>query len=312
MSALTCLIMTSLPATPDLGVACRRGAWGAFEYPPASSYGPTRLADFEFVWVISGEATCTIVTSDEERMTEHLTPGRLLLARPGSTHTYAWSEHGPTVHGFVHFQLGPAARALAPSWPRVRPIPPGSTAAALCHELVRLAPTPGAALDAADAATMDAACSLLLRLFVTDATTGYPEQEPAYLSHLAAWLSSRWRSGPMSAPPLAHLAAAVNVSPGHLSRLTRTAFGIGPVAAVEVARLDRAAALLTRSNLTVAQVARVCGFSSPFYLSRRFRSWFGRPPTQYRRDPAERPASPGQSAEQSAALAGWCARTQSS
>jgi transcriptional regulator GlxA family with amidase domain len=157
---------------------------------------------------------------------------------------------------------------------------------------------------------METACALLLRLFVADAP---PEQRfPVQLVELERWLAARWRTaGPMDPPPLRELAAAVTVSPGHLSRLTRATFGIGPVAAVEAARLHRAAALLTRSNLTVGQVAQACGFGSPFYLSRRFRAAFGRPPTAYRRDPSARPALPGQTQAQAAALASWCARTQS-
>jgi AraC family transcriptional regulator len=269
-----------------------------------------RLDDFEFVWVVSGEATCTIVTSAGESRSEHLTPGLLLLVPPGTVQTYSWSRHVPTVHGYVHFRLADSATERAHTWPMVRSVEPGSTPAALCHEILRLAPSAGAALSSEDVRTMEAACTLLLRLFVAGAP---PEQaHPPHLGALERWISSQWRSaGPMTPLPLDRLAAAVNVSPGHLSRLTRAAFGVGPVAAVEAARLHRAAALLTRSNLTVGQVATACAFGSPFYLSRRFRAAFGRPPTVYRRDPIARPPLPGQTPAQAAALASWCARTQS-
>ena len=303
--------MTSAEPLPDpFGLACRAGAWGAFEYPAGSSFGPVRLQDFEFVWVISGEATCTIVTSDGVSRSEHLTPAMLLLVRPGTVQTYSWSEGGPTVHGFVHFRLADSATAIAHTWPLVRSVEPGSTSAALCHELVRLAPSAGAALTADDLRTMEAACTLLLRLFLSGGPA--EQQHPAHLVHLEQWISAQWRAaGPMSPLPLDRLAAAVNVSAGHLSRLTRAAFGVGPVAAVEAARLHRAAALLTRSNLTVGQVAQACGFGSPFYLSRRFRAAFGHPPSAYRLDPTPRPPQPGQTPAQAAALARWCARTQS-
>ena len=158
---------------------------------------------------------------------------------------------------------------------------------------------------------MEAACALLLRLFVSGAPPGARTLRPTSCT----WNGGSPRSGvpPGRCPRCRSTGspAAVNVSPGHLSRLTRAAFGIGPVAAVEAARLHRAAALLTRSNLTVGQVAQACGFGSPFYLSRRFRAAFGRPPTAYRRDPIARPPLPGQSPAQAAALANWCARTQS-
>jgi AraC family transcriptional regulator len=302
--------MTSAASLPDrLELSCRTGAWGAFEYPAGASFGPVPLDDFEFVWVVSGEATCTIVTSAGESRSEHLTPGLLLLVPPGTVQTYSWSRHGPTVHGYVHFRLAGSATDLADAWPLVRSVEPGSTTAALCHEILRLTPSSGAALSADDVRTLEAACTLLLRLFVAGAP---PEQpHPAHLVRLQRWISSQWRSTGPTSLPLDRLAAAVNVSPGHLSRLTRAAFGVGPVAAVEAARLHRAAALLTRSNLTVSQVATACGFASPFYLSRRFRAAFGRPPTAYRRDPIARPPLPGQTPAQAEALASWCARTQS-
>ncbi|HEX6677280.1 MAG TPA: helix-turn-helix domain-containing protein, partial [Actinomycetes bacterium] len=38
-----------------------------------------------------------------------------------------------------------------------------------------------------------------------------------------------------------------------------------------------------RSNLSVAAVARDCGFANPYHFSRRFRRAYGQPPGRYRR-----------------------------
>jgi AraC family transcriptional regulator len=53
----------------------------------------------------------------------------------------------------------------------------------------------------------------------------------------------------------------------------REHLGIGPVAALELLRLARAATLLIRSNLSVAAVAQDCGF----------RGVYGQSPGRYRR-----------------------------
>jgi transcriptional regulator GlxA family with amidase domain len=60
-------------------------------------------------------------------------------------------------------------------------------------------------------------------------------------------------------------------------------YGIGPVAAVELLRLARAATLLSRSNLSVAAVARDTGFANPYHFSRRFQRVYDQPPGRYRR-----------------------------
>jgi transcriptional regulator GlxA family with amidase domain len=52
---------------------------------------------------------------------------------------------------------------------------------------------------------------------------------------------------------------------------------------VRLARLDRAATLLARSNYSVAEIARMCGFGDAFHFSRRFKAAYGQSPLQMRR-----------------------------
>ncbi|MEX0744466.1 MAG: helix-turn-helix transcriptional regulator [Phycisphaeraceae bacterium] len=97
-----------------------------------------------------------------------------------------------------------------------------------------------------------------------------------------------------AATPLAlpDLARAARVSPEHLCRLFREALDVGPMEAVRLSRLERAVTLLTRSNLNVEQVARRCGFASPYHFSRVFKDVFGQPPTIVRRNVAAGGAPP--------------------
>ena len=59
--------------------------------------------------------------------------------------------------------------------------------------------------------------------------------------------------------------------------------GRSPAETVRLARLDRAAILLARSNYTVGEVAALYGFASPFHFSRAFKDAYGLPPTEVRR-----------------------------
>jgi transcriptional regulator GlxA family with amidase domain len=66
--------------------------------------------------------------------------------------------------------------------------------------------------------------------------------------------------------------------------LFNSATGRSPVETVRLARLDRAALLLARSNYSVKEIADFCGFSNPCHFSRRFKDAYGQSPTDLRRD----------------------------
>lgn len=79
------------------------------------------------------------------------------------------------------------------------------------------------------------------------------------------------------------IASRVSVSPSHLSRRFREQVGVPPLRWLDQLRGERAAALLLRTGLSVAEVGRRVGWSDPNYASRRFRSLYAWQPTEYRR-----------------------------
>ena len=64
----------------------------------------------------------------------------------------------------------------------------------------------------------------------------------------------------------------------------RLRYGVGPVTALELIRLDRAATLLARSNYSVTAIAQSCGYSDPLHFSRRFRNVYDASPRAYRQE----------------------------
>ena len=78
------------------------------------------------------------------------------------------------------------------------------------------------------------------------------------------------------------LAAAVAVSPAHLSRLFRLATGKPPMAYLSVLRAEAAALLLLRTPEPVSAVGAAVGWTDPNYFARRFRAHFGASPTAFR------------------------------
>jgi AraC family transcriptional regulator len=179
---------------------------GVAVYPPGATFGPRRLEDFEFVWLLQGTAEWRY-----DQGSIALGPNSLLLGRPGITDSFSWDRTRPTRHAYLHFELTGRLPELPD--PDQRRLPP--------H--------------------LDTLLELVRR----------------------AW------SPPAPTRPLSlhELAAGACISTGYLSRVFRRHYGIGPVAALELLRLARAATLLARSNLSVAAVAHDCGFANPYHFS---------------------------------------------
>lgn len=100
----------------------------------------------------------------------------------------------------------------------------------------------------------------------------------ARLSHLdrlvRLHLAEGWR--------VADYAAALGISTGHLSRLSRAASGLGAAAYIEHAVMQEACRLLAFTQLPVSAVGYRLGFDDPSYFSKRFRTLRGQAPSSYR------------------------------
>ncbi|HEY6739505.1 MAG TPA: AraC family transcriptional regulator [Actinopolymorphaceae bacterium] len=264
-----------MPSTASrLRVAVRVGADVA-HYPPAATFGPRVLRDFEFVWLLSGRARWETAGA-----TVDLRPGSLLLARPGMEDRFTWDSRQASVHAYVHFRVLDRGELGTPDrWPLTRELGGVSPLASLCHYLLLLGSMPTAS---AVRRTNDVV-RWLLDLFVRGPL---PENHPPEMSEhmmvLVRYVRKQWRDGRTRAFTLADLATAIRVSPSHLGRLFREQWGIGPVAALELIRLARAATLLQRSNLTAAAIADVSGYANPYHFSRRFSQVYGVSPRTYR------------------------------
>ncbi|NSC19895.1 helix-turn-helix transcriptional regulator [Streptomyces albus subsp. chlorinus] len=83
------------------------------------------------------------------------------------------------------------------------------------------------------------------------------------------------------------LARGVNMSAGHLSRQFRAAYGESPYAYLMTRRIERAAALLRRGDLSVTEVCFAVGCASLGTFTTRFTELVGMPPGAFRRRAAD-------------------------
>ncbi|WP_327675550.1 helix-turn-helix transcriptional regulator [Kitasatospora sp. NBC_00458] len=83
------------------------------------------------------------------------------------------------------------------------------------------------------------------------------------------------------------LARDVNMSAGHLSRQFRAAYGESPYAYLMTRRIERAAALLRRGDLSVTEICFEVGCASLGTFTTRFTELVGMPPGAFRRQAAD-------------------------
>lgn len=242
-------------------------------YPPGASFGPRRLRDWEFVWMIEGDAVY-----QRAGKTYAAPEGSLVLCRPGATDSFVWDTKRRTRHGFFHFQISrtPAAWPAQNSWPVVRSMEASDVLRPLLGHILTWN-------TRSDQAQKRAATALLLAAFVSgDVATQNPVRAAWPESVERAWQQIQARVEDGGATSLEDLARAACVSSEHLCRVFRAVTGRAPMETLRLARLDRAAQLLARSNFPIAEIAQLCGFASPFHFSRSFRAAFALAPRELR------------------------------
>jgi transcriptional regulator GlxA family with amidase domain len=135
----------------------------------------------------------------------------------------------------------------------------------------------------------DAMLTQALRIGLAELAAEHPERASALrdpqIAH-ALQLVHREPEGPWTVD---RLASAVGYSRSAFAARFRELVGEAPMAYVARTRLVRAAMLLQRPELTLAEVARRTGYANEFSFSRAFKRAFGVPPGLYRTKAASSP-----------------------
>lgn len=220
--------------------------------------------------------------------TDHpLSPGTFFVARPGVVHqirnsepilmeltwvSFAWSDDGgPTksegerlMRTFAESSVSVAMdedRRLARIWDALRAVAP----TALPEQVRGLVQ------------------ALILAMAQTLVPSTAPLERPDPQAQLAR-LAVRYIEDNLNRPlTIDEIADHVHVSPRHLTRLFTSFAGTSPGRFIMLARLDRARALLRRTDAPIKEVAEALGFDDVAYFTRRFSQQHGVSPSAYRR-----------------------------
>lgn len=248
---------------------------GTVHYPPGSVIGPRRIPDLELVWISAGTARF-----DGGREEFELRPGAVMLVRPGERHRFVFDRRRMLAHGFIHFSAPAAVMRRIAAWPRPLQAESGSplrTTLDSCERLV--------AMHTADGAIPRLALRLALALYHAAGHEAQPEPwagwrlDPRVAGVLTA-VRAAWRDRPAWAPTLGELCRLAGCSEAALGRAFRTALGVSPATAIRLWRIERAAILLARGGMPVAEAAASIGWSSPDVFTRAFRAAYGLPPRE--------------------------------
>jgi AraC-like DNA-binding protein len=117
--------------------------------------------------------------------------------------------------------------------------------------------------------------------------TGSPAQNTTTRGGLAGWQIKRLKhfidnelDNSISVHALSNIAS---LSPSHFAHAFRTSFGIAPHRYVVFCRLRKATNLIMESELSLCEIALICGFADQPHLCRIFKKHFSQTPVAWRR-----------------------------
>jgi AraC-like DNA-binding protein len=232
---------------------------GTVVYPPGGTLGPRRQHDLQLVVVHTGAARVWV--DGEER---RIRAGRVGLLLPGHRERFEFEVR--TRHSWVQAHVPSLA-------PRFAGLP----------SVLALSPALEALVREAGATDRELRASLALAAlwrYAGEASRERPEW-PRPVDAAQRYIDAELGD---SALTLDAIAEAAHVTPAHMVRSFRAAFGVTPMAYVWERRVASAVSLLENTGLSLGAIATRCGFKSEQHFSRRVRAATGLPPGALRQE----------------------------
>lgn len=204
-----------------------------------------------------------------------------LLLRPAGS-LVLWAPHQPHVYGhrsaswrhsWLHAR-GPRVERLA-RWSPVNRVLQLEDEAGVTK---RFASASDQLVDDPDPELCGLAVASLFRSIERQQRLDQTPPLPAWLNDARSLIDQDYHL-PLS---LDDIARRVGRSPSHLSASFRQTFGLSPKGYLVRRRLESAAWMLRRSDLSIERVAAACGYGDIPHFTRQFRRHFGTSPGRYR------------------------------
>jgi AraC-like DNA-binding protein len=243
-----------------------------FIYPCEKDWrwNPGPLKDFDLWAVLSGRGEIRI--TGESRP---LRAGSCLILQPGDAPVARHDASHPLIVFACHFRLGQRNG-------RPKRFTKGIIHAEMPEgELLRVSADRAARVfDEGESGRKLAA--ILVHQIVAQLFHARMRQAEGARPSLLSSLALEIRSQPARPWTISAMAKRCAMSPAHLNRRFRAAFGVPPLQYVIQYRVRRAVTLLRESDLSLAQIAGVTGYQDVFFFHRQFRHVAGATPRAVR------------------------------
>ena len=226
------------------------------------------------LWFTKGQGRITI-----SGLTRGYTANNAVFVPPGVMHGF---EAGPQVFGTAIFFGRDCAVPLpkAPLHLRIREVHAQQEVHLLMDAISREI---GSAVAAHDRATEHyiGLLGVWLERQARKAEPDAPKPDATrrLVARYTALLEQNFRTG----IGVADYAAALGVTPTHLTRCCNTACGRTALALLQDRRIFEARTLLSETRIPVGRIAETIGFNSPAYFTRAFQHLTGKSPSAFRR-----------------------------
>jgi AraC family transcriptional regulator, transcriptional activator of pobA len=232
------------------------------------------LSEACLLWFTKGQGRLTI-----GGVTRGYTAHNVVFIPPGVMHGF---EVGPQVFGTAVF-FGRDCDVTLPQTPqhiRIREVHAQQEINVTLDMILREMDSTSAAHDRATRHYLGLLGVWLERQVLRAAPdVAKPDAARKLVSRYTTLLEREFRSG----MGVADFAAALGVTPTHLTRCCKTASGRAAHELLQDRRLFEARRLLTDTKLGVARIGESLGFNSPAYFTRAFQHETGLSPTAFRR-----------------------------
>ncbi len=275
--------LKAIPQSDQLSLSYLHGS--VVSYRPGDTLKLRTLSDFEFVLMLEGTAT---YQCNGKNYT--LPPKSMVLAQPGFRDAYQWDPAHRTRHCFLHFQIDsiPHHWPERSQWPIVMQAPAPALAELMWHVLGRNQTEAGEVTRRPSQhwnSVLESMLSIYIQTPLSEQDSATRTSQPLRLA--VQWIRQALDETPEEKIELAEIAHAASISEKHLCRLFKQATGFSPMQTVRLLRLQTAVMLLSRSQLTMSEIAERCGFASQSYFTRAFGETYGVSPSTVRKQARE-------------------------
>lgn len=120
--------------------------------------------------------------------------------------------------------------------------------------------------------------SFLIQNHPKKETVNFSKEEAA-VKEVEGYLDAHYADWNLS---MAEVASIFSFSQSYLTRLFKSQTGITPIQYVNELRMKKAIELLNCRSLSVNQIAEAIGYKNQFYFTKRFKKYYGVPPSKYK------------------------------